>query len=119
MPIVQSAGALEAITNPPQAGAAWATQVNGGGSLSRWGMASAYASIYASQPAVRMCVDFLAKGIAQIGLQFFRRRSDLDRERLYDYDVANWLRDPNPGSVITGSLKRSWAIWASTTTPFG
>ena len=41
-----------------------------------------YAQLYTQQPNVRVCVDFLARNIAQLGLHVFRRVSDTDRERL-------------------------------------
>jgi HK97 family phage portal protein len=42
----------------------------------------AYAALYREQPNVRVCVDFLARNIAQLGLHFFRRVDDSNRERL-------------------------------------
>jgi len=56
----------------------------------------AYAAIYATQPGVRKCVDFLGRNIAQLGLHIFRRVSDTDRVRLTDHDLSRWLADPNP-----------------------
>lgn len=58
-----------------------------------------YAAIYRTQPNVRTCVDFLARNIAQIGLHAFRRVSDLDRVRLADYPLLDWLDHPNPGTT--------------------
>jgi HK97 family phage portal protein len=61
-----------------------------------YGWSRAYAMIYATQPAVRTCVDFLARNIAQLGLQVFRRISDTDRVRLTDHPLADWIEHPNP-----------------------
>lgn len=56
-----------------------------------------YGAIYATQPSVRKCVDFLARNIAQLGIHFFRRIDDTDRERLStDHDLVGWLANPNP-----------------------
>lgn len=60
--------------------------------------AATYAAIYRSQPNVRTVIDFIARNIAQIGLHAYRRISDLDRERLADHDVLEWLEHPNPGT---------------------
>jgi HK97 family phage portal protein len=60
--------------------------------------ASAYATIYATQPNVRICVDFLARNIAQLGYHIFRRVSDTDRLRLNDHELAQWLAKPNPST---------------------
>lgn len=59
------------------------------------GNAAAFAQIYATQPNIRTCVDFLARGIADCGLHVYRRISDTDRERLVDHPVAQWIGNPN------------------------
>jgi HK97 family phage portal protein len=56
----------------------------------------AYAELYRLQPNVRTCVDFLARNIAQLGLHFFRRVSETDRERLRDYPPVNLINQPLP-----------------------
>lgn len=87
--IVQSFGALQTMTDPiPR----WASS----DSLNLYGLHQAYATIYATQPNVRICVDFLARNIAELSFQIFRRVSDTDRERLADHDLARWLGNPNP-----------------------
>ena len=60
-----------------------------------WGWGHPYARIYATQPNVRTCVDFLARNIAQIGYHLYRRVSDTDRVRLADHEVVQWLEHPN------------------------
>lgn len=55
-----------------------------------------YAALYRSQPNVRVCVDFLARNLAQLGLHVFRRVSDTDRVRLTDHPLAVILGQPNP-----------------------
>ena len=55
-----------------------------------------YARLYREQPNVRVCVDFLARNIAQLGLHVYRRVSETDRERLRDHGLARTLSRPNP-----------------------
>lgn len=58
-----------------------------------------YALLYRTQPAVRTCVDFLARNMAQLGFHVFRRVSDTDRERLADHELVRMLASPNPGTT--------------------
>lgn len=67
--------------------------------FSSYGYSSTYATIYATQPNVRICVDFLARNIAQLGYHLFRRVSDTDRVRLNDHELAQWLNNPNPATT--------------------
>src|SRR5262245_46514414 len=62
---------------------------------------SSYATIYRTQPYVRICVDFLARNLAQLGLHVFRRVSDTDRERLTadQHGLAYTLNYPNPATT--------------------
>jgi HK97 family phage portal protein len=60
-----------------------------------------YDEIWRTQPAVRTVVGFLARNIAQLGIQVFRRISDTDRERLTGHPLAQLLANPQPGSKIT------------------
>lgn len=55
-----------------------------------------YATLYRTQSNIRVCVDFLARNIAQLGLHVFRRVSETDRERLRDHDLARLLAAPLP-----------------------
>lgn len=74
-------------------------QASGGSSLNLYGLQQEYGEIYRTQPNVRICVDFLARNIAQLGLPVYRRISDTDRERLVDHDLAKWLMKPNPATT--------------------
>ena len=65
-------------------------------SIYTYGGSSLYARMYESQPNLRTVIDFLARNVAQLGLQGFRRVSDTDRERLIDHDVIRWISKPNP-----------------------
>jgi len=60
-----------------------------------------YAALYREQPNVRVCVDFLARNIAQLGLHVFRRVSDTDRIRLTDHPLARVLSRPLPPEFKT------------------
>lgn len=55
-----------------------------------------YATLYEKQPNVRLCVDFIARNIAQLGLHVYRRVSDTDRQRLTKHGMARTIRRPNP-----------------------
>src|SRR4030042_2010236 len=55
-----------------------------------------YAALYREQPNVRVCVDFLARNIAQLGLHVFRRGSDTDRGRLTPHPLGQVLAKPLP-----------------------
>jgi HK97 family phage portal protein len=96
MPIVQSAGALQALgqstvtRSVSTGGNSWSSPYYGLG-----GNAVAFGQIYAIQPNIRTCVDFLARGIADCGLHWYRRVSDTDRVRLTDFPIAQWLNHPN------------------------
>jgi len=60
------------------------------------GYAYDYATIYRTQPNVRVCVDFLARNVAQLGLHVYRRLENNDRERLRDHPFAKLIERPLP-----------------------
>lgn len=91
--IVRTFEGLQALTTP---GPRWSNSSSS--SLSLYGLNQAYGEIYRTQPNVRICVDFLARNVAQLGLPVYRRISDTDRERLNDHDLAKWLSNPNPAT---------------------
>jgi len=92
--IVRSMGALQATAADRRSG--YFGQVFNQPPSYGLGFGGSYANIYAAQPNVRTCVDFLARNIAQLGYQVFRRVSDTDRERLADHELAQILTKPNP-----------------------
>jgi len=102
MPIVQSAGALQPVTSawPPSGPLADLPAP----AISPWSSTGTpqnyaqYIQMYTTQPAIRTVVDFLARNIAHLGLQAFRRVSDTDRERLSDHELVQWVAHPNPGT---------------------
>jgi len=93
MPVVQSFGQLQSLieTRPP-----YYTVSTTQRAVPLYGESRSFAQLYATQPNIRICVDFLARNIAQLGLHWFRRVSDTDRIRLVDHDCARWLEKPNP-----------------------
>jgi HK97 family phage portal protein len=92
MAIIQSFGSLQAITDTRNTISAQVNQP----AWQQYGYSNQYAIIYASQPSIRTCVDFLARNIAQLGFFVYRRVSDTDRLRLVDHELAQWLAKPNP-----------------------
>lgn len=55
-----------------------------------------YATLYRTQPAVRMVVDFAARNVAQLGLHAFTRVNETDRERDRTSSLARLIAHPNP-----------------------
>ena len=70
----------------------------------------AYEAVWRHQPALRTVVSFLARNIAQLGIEVFRRNSDTDRVRLSDHKLAKLLSDPFPGSKWTMYRLVSWTV---------
>lgn len=95
MPTIQSAGQLEEVT---------ARDVLANWSGSRAGRTLAiypdrrasYAQIVRTQPNVRTVISFIARNMAQLGVQLFERQSETNRERVRDHPFAEALRRPNP-----------------------
>lgn len=58
------------------------------------------AELYKSQPHLQTVVSFLARNVAQLGIQMFERRADNDRPRVTDDPAILLLRRPN--SSMTG-----------------
>lgn len=59
-----------------------------------------YAALYRAQPAVRICIEFLARNIAQLGLHLFRRLAgdSRERQRAPESGLATLLEFPNPST---------------------
>ena len=55
-----------------------------------------YQQMYRSHMNVRICVDFLARNVAHLGLHIYRRSENNDRERIRDHKAANILKFPMP-----------------------
>jgi HK97 family phage portal protein len=61
----------------------------------------AYEEIWRSQPAVRTVVGFLARNIAQVGIDVFSRDEELGRVKRTDHAFAQLMRVPLPGTKWT------------------
>jgi HK97 family phage portal protein len=96
MPVIQTAGAVRAFSAPMITASSWGAPAT---DVGLYGHARSYAELYATQPNVRTCVDFLSRNVAQIGVHAFRRVSDTDRVRLADHEVIRWLTRPNPATT--------------------
>lgn len=91
--IVRTFEGLQALTTPQPR---WASA---GGSVQLYDYRHTYFDLFKTQPNVRICIDFLARNIADVAPQVFRRVSDTDRVRLADHDLATWLGHPNPATT--------------------
>ncbi|MBN1956199.1 MAG: phage portal protein [Anaerolineae bacterium] len=89
-------GAVQSIGQIQDLVPAWIPAYTFGSMRMYNGYARTYAALYREQPNVRVCVDFLARNIAQLGLHVFRRVSDTDRKRLNDHPLARVLARPLP-----------------------
>lgn len=55
-----------------------------------------YLAMYKNHMNVRICVDFLARNIAHLGLHVYVRKEDNDRERVRDHRAVQVLKQPLP-----------------------
>ena len=55
-----------------------------------------YLAMYRNHMNVRICVDFLARNIAHLGLHVYTRKEDNDRERVRDHKAVQILKQPLP-----------------------
>jgi len=60
-----------------------------------------YQQIWRAQPQLRTVVGFLARNVAQLGIDVYRRVSDTDRVKVRDHPVARLLERPYPESKLT------------------
>lgn len=98
--IIQSGGQLQTVgsTPPPGFGVAF-TSLQSRPYRYRDFASEQYGLMYATDPNLRIPIDFLAGNVAQLGLHVYRRVSDTDRVRLVDHELAKWLAKPNPGTT--------------------
>jgi HK97 family phage portal protein len=64
-------------------------------------MSLTYQQIWRAQPQVRTVVSFLARNVAQLGIDVYQRKSDTDRIKLRDHPVAQMLEHPMPETKLT------------------
>lgn len=98
MAFVLSAGQLASIQSADRYG--FATPIPSYLRLSPT-LSATYAQLWRAQPALRTVVDFLARNVAQLGVNVYRRVSDTDRAKLTDHPVARLLERPMPESKFT------------------
>lgn len=63
------------------------------------------AMMWATQPNVRACVDYLAMQISHLGLQIFERDANGDKKRVYDSNTGKVLSNPNPEMTGTELIR--------------
>jgi HK97 family phage portal protein len=76
--------------------------------------AASYGWIYASSPAVREVIDYIARNVAQLGLKVYKRISDDEREHVGDHPAAQALRWPNgwtPGQQLVFEFVADFLIY--------
>lgn len=56
---------------------------------------STYGFMYRTQPAVRKVIDYIARNASQIGMKFYERIDDQDRQEAFDHPAALSVRRPN------------------------
>jgi HK97 family phage portal protein len=95
MPTIQTAGQLAQLdASDPLA--SWSGSRPGRGLALYPNRRAGYASIVRSQPNVRTVISFIARNVAQLGVQLFERQSDTNRERVREHPFAEAIRRPNP-----------------------
>jgi len=70
--------------------------------------------LWRTQPYLRTLVTFLARNVAQLGLQSFQRVSDTDRRRLRDDPLPMLMQRPNPSQTtyeLIFNLVADLALW--------
>lgn len=69
-----------------------------------------YEHMWKTQPALRTVIEFIARNIAQLGLDVFERSGDTDRRKVRDHPLAMLLNDPWPGSKWTKYRLINWTV---------
>lgn len=78
------------------------------------GIDASYGWIYATQPAARSVIDYIARNTAQLGLKLYERVGDTERVRREDHAAAESMRDPNgvtPSDAFIYRLVTDYLIW--------
>jgi len=60
------------------------------------GIVRDYDVLYKTQPNVRVCVDYLARNLAQLGLDVFKRTEKNSRDKVRDHPLIELLNRPLP-----------------------
>jgi HK97 family phage portal protein len=69
-------------------------------------------AVYRKQPAVRICVDFLALNIAHLNLKTYRRGANAEREPASDSPLAALIQRPNPRTTRFDLIRATVADFA-------
>lgn len=69
-----------------------------------------YEQVWRSQPALRTVVEFLARNIAELGLDVFERSGETDRRKVRDHPLSTLLENPFPGSKWTKYRLINWVV---------
>lgn len=70
-----------------------------------------YAEIWRTQPAVRTVIGFIARNIAQLGLDVYEKSADgLDRRKTTKHPLAAALNNPVPGSNWNRYRLINWTV---------
>jgi len=78
------------------------------------GIDGSYGWIYATQPAVRSVIDFIARNTAQLGLKLYERVGDTERRRKEDHPAAETMRNPDgrtPPDAFIYRVVTDYLIW--------
>lgn len=69
-----------------------------------------YEQLWRTQPALRTVIGFLARNIAQLPLNVYRKLDQDDRERANDHPLSRLLERPFPGTKWTRYRLINWTI---------
>jgi HK97 family phage portal protein len=64
-------------------------------------LSMSYEALWRAQPALRTVIGFLARNVAQLGVDPYERVAATDRRKLHDHPLARILERPLPGSDWT------------------
>lgn len=106
MPFVVSEGQVNSVR--PAAGAL-GSAITAGINLSPQTYQT-YEDIYKTQPALRTVVSFLARNIAELPIDVFRRVSDNDRVKDKEHPLSLLLERPVPGTKWTRYKLINWIV---------
>lgn len=69
-----------------------------------------YEYMWKTQPALRTVVEFLARNVAELGLDVFERNTETDRKKVRDHPLSKLLDNPWPGSKWTKYRLINWTV---------
>ena len=103
-------------------GVEFAPQVVWSAQQGLWPYATSYGDLYRKQPAVRACVEWLGRNVAQLNPKVYERVGDTDRLEVGGHPLALSLRRPNPATTRYRHLRDTvqdlaiydQAVWVKT-----